>query len=209
MQDLTFGEHIRKLRKEHKLALRELAGYLDIDPSTLSKIERNEVVPPLRLIKPLSKRFNIDFESLQTHYLSEKIFNELKQIAFGIQALEIAKEKLKQSKSTQAQHEFRTKLSDKISQYFKEKPIAKAWLFGSFARGEENRESDIDLLVRYEKNHSLDLFDYIEMKHDLEALTGREVDLVEEGQELPHTKSFIYNDRQLIYEKQTRPDRKA
>lgn len=51
-------------------------------------------------------------------------------------------------------------------------------VFGSFARGEENMESDIDFLVVLEPSRSL--FDIIALKHDLEDLTGRKVDIVTE-----------------------------
>ena len=37
-----------------------------------------------------------------------------------------------------------------IADYFKTQPVVKAWLFGSFARGEETPESDIDILVQYD-----------------------------------------------------------
>lgn len=36
-----------------------------------------------------------------------------------------------------------------IAEYFKTQPVVKAWLFGSFARGEENPQSDVDILVEY------------------------------------------------------------
>lgn len=49
-------------------------------------------------------------------------------------------------------------------------------LFGSFARGEETADSDIDLLVEMEPNRSL--FDIIALKLDIEDLTGRTVDVV-------------------------------
>ncbi len=52
-------------------------------------------------------------------------------------------------------------------------------VFGSFARGEENEESDIDLLVELEPNRSL--FDIISLKYDIEDLTGRRVDVVTTG----------------------------
>jgi hypothetical protein len=51
-------------------------------------------------------------------------------------------------------------------------------VFGSFARGEENINSDIDFLVVLEPNRSL--FDIISLKHDLEDLLGRQVDIVTE-----------------------------
>ena len=34
-----------------------------------------------------------------------------------------------------------------VAEYFKTQPVKKAWLFGSFARGEETHASDIDILV--------------------------------------------------------------
>ena len=36
-----------------------------------------------------------------------------------------------------------------INEYFKSKPIQKAWVFGSVARGEEHPGSDVDILVSF------------------------------------------------------------
>lgn len=33
-----------------------------------------------------------------------------------------------------------------IAEYFKTQPVLKAWLFGSYARGEEREDSDVDIL---------------------------------------------------------------
>jgi len=49
-------------------------------------------------------------------------------------------------------------------------------VFGSFARGGENIDSDIDLLVEFEATRSL--LDIIALKYDIEDLTGRKVDVV-------------------------------
>ncbi|NJO01509.1 MAG: hypothetical protein HC880_07290 [Bacteroidia bacterium] len=43
------------------------------------------------------------------------------------------------------------------------------------------------------------LFDLISLKQDLEDQTGRQVDLVEEGTELPYIKPYIEQDKTLIY----------
>ena len=56
--------------------------------------------------------------------------------------------------------------------------IKKASLFGSYARGEQGRKSDVDILVEL-SNKSLSLVDFIRIKHDLEAALGKKVDLVE------------------------------
>ena len=51
-------------------------------------------------------------------------------------------------------------------------------IFGSVARGEETRTSDLDLLVEFEPGRSL--LDQIALAQDLEDLLGREVDVVTE-----------------------------
>ena len=49
-------------------------------------------------------------------------------------------------------------------------------VFGSFARGEENAFSDIDLLIELEPKRSL--LDIISLKYEIEDLTGRKADVV-------------------------------
>lgn len=44
-----------------------------------------------------------------------------------------------------------------ISEYFKSKPVDKAWVFGSFSRGEERADSDIDIIVALSPNARLGL----------------------------------------------------
>ena len=95
----------------------------------------------------------------------------------------------------------RENLIDKIKTYFVEQPIEKAWLFGSFARNEESLDSDIDLLVRFKKPNNIDLFDYVGLTQDLEDLTGRQVDLVEEGRLIPNAEKIVEREKILIYER--------
>ena len=49
-----------------------------------------------------------------------------------------------------------------IAEYFKTQPVLKAWLFGSFARGEEKPDSDVDLLVMFDHSTPIGLFDLVE-----------------------------------------------
>ena len=69
----------------------------------------------------------------------------------------------------------------KIKEYFATQPIVKAWLFGSFSRGEETENSDVDILVDFDKNARIGLFKYAGIYGDLKELLGREVDLVQNG----------------------------
>jgi uncharacterized protein len=92
-------------------------------------------------------------------------------------------------------------LINKISTYFINQPIEKAWLFGSYARSEENKNSDIDILVNFIPNTKVTLFKYVHIVNDLEALTGKKVDLVEDGQLKQFAISSSNNDKVLIYER--------
>ena len=87
-----------------------------------------------------------------------------------------------------------------IADYFKTQPVLKAWLFGSFARGEETPRSDVDLLVQLDYT-KLDGFGFFGMWGDLERLLGRQVDLVTEAGLAPYTRESVERDKQLIYER--------
>ena len=63
-----------------------------------------------------------------------------------------------------------------IEQSARRHKIRSVSVFGSFAKGEEREDSDIDLLVEIEPDCSL--FDVISMKYEVEDLTGRTVDVV-------------------------------
>lgn len=88
-----------------------------------------------------------------------------------------------------------------IRTYLSNKPVEKAWLFGSASRGEESAKSDIDLLVRYDHNATITLFTISEMMLQLKDLIGRDVDLVEEGRLLPFAEKSANHDKILIYER--------
>jgi len=88
-----------------------------------------------------------------------------------------------------------------IQSYFVTQPITKAWLFGSYSRGEEKDGSDVDILVAFDKDAKISLFKYANIICQLEALLKLKVDLVEEGTLLPFTEQTVNLERVLIYEK--------
>ena len=79
--------------------------------------------------------------------------------------------------------------------------MQRAWVFGSFARGEETPDSDLDLLVDYDWSSSLSLLDIVRFKLDLEKRLGREVDLVENGYLKPFAQPSAEREKYLVYEK--------
>lgn len=65
----------------------------------------------------------------------------------------------------------------KIIPVLKKFNVTKAGIFGSYARGEQKKKSDVDILI--EIDNSADLFDLIRLKANLEKEIKRKVDLVE------------------------------
>ena len=88
-----------------------------------------------------------------------------------------------------------------IAEYFKTQPVLKAWLFGSFSRGEETPDSDVDILVVYDRTQRIGLLNIAGMVVDLEQKLKRPVDLVEEKGLLPFAKKSVNHDKILIYER--------
>lgn len=91
----TFGEYIHKLRADSGLTLTKLAAALDIDQSTLSKIENGKRNVPVDVLPKLSKIFDLDLKQLEHEYLSEKIAEIIYPQEEPSQLLKAAEEKAK------------------------------------------------------------------------------------------------------------------
>lgn len=89
---------------------------------------------------------------------------------------------------------------DLLRKYFSTQPVLKAWLFGSFSRGEETQDSDVDIIVSLDKSKPIGL-KFFGMWSDLEELLGRKVDLVSEETLLPFAKESAERDKILVYER--------
>ena len=91
-------------------------------------------------------------------------------------------------------------MTQQIAEYFKTQPVLKAWLFGSFARGEETSDSDVDILVILDHSQPIGL-KFFGMWGDLERLLGRPVDLVVDRTLAPYARESADRDKILIYER--------
>ncbi|MBQ4483441.1 MAG: nucleotidyltransferase family protein [Prevotella sp.] len=91
-------------------------------------------------------------------------------------------------------------MTQTIADYFKTQPVLKAWLFGSFARGEQRPDSDVDILVVLDHSRPVGL-EFFGMYEDLKELLGRNVDLVTERSLASFARKSVERDRRLIYER--------
>jgi len=90
-------------------------------------------------------------------------------------------------------------ITEKITPILKQYGIKKASIFGSFSRGDERPDSDVDLLVELGPG-PMGLFEYIGLKHTLEDTLGKDVDLVTEGNINRHLEPYIRPELKTIYE---------
>jgi uncharacterized protein len=90
-------------------------------------------------------------------------------------------------------------IQEKISPILRAYGIKKASVFGSVSRGDERPDSDVDLLVELGPE-SMDLIEYIGLKHKLEDTLGKDVDLVTEGNINRHMEPYIRPELKIIYE---------
>ena len=92
-------------------------------------------------------------------------------------------------------------MTRQIAEYFKTQPVVKAWLFGPYARGEQTEDSDVDLMVKFDRSLPIGLFAFMRMHRELEEKLGRKVDLVEEGTLRPAAQLTANRDLKVIYER--------
>jgi uncharacterized protein len=79
----------------------------------------------------------------------------------------------------------------RILPLLKEAGVLRSSLFGSFIRGEQTEESDIDILIEFPKGKSL--LDLVDLEMKLEQVLGRKVDLLTYNSLSPYLKDSIQN----------------
>jgi len=89
------------------------------------------------------------------------------------------------------------KIREELPKLKKEYPIKTLGIFGSVARGDDTSTSDVDILVEFYENKTIDLFEFIDLEENLAELLGKKVDLVTKRALKPAIKHYILND--LIY----------
>jgi predicted nucleotidyltransferase len=174
----SLGNKIRRLREERGLPLRSIALDLNMDQAILSKIETGKRRATRQQISKLAEYFNIPESELAIAWLSDKVLYDLKDEASALKVLQISEAKVNYNTYKRVDPQ---NLINSLKTFFsKDKRVEKAWLFGSFARGEQHPDSDIDLMVRFAKNIKISMFDVVDLAYQLEEITSVKIDLVEE-----------------------------
>jgi len=132
-------------------------------------------------------------------YLSQKIIDQIGNEDLALKALQVAEEQVEYNSYKLID---KNSIIKKIKNYFKKSDlVSKVWIFGSFARGEDDFKSDIDLMIRVPAEKSFSLFDIAEIQYQLEKLIPKKIDIVMEEGIKATVMERIKPDLKLIYER--------
>ncbi len=100
LKSKTIGQILRELREGKDLLLREVGAKLSIDPTILSKIEREERMPTKEQVKALADFYKEQKNEVIIAWLSDKLVHEVENEELAIQAMIVAEEKIKYKKKS-------------------------------------------------------------------------------------------------------------
>ncbi len=196
----SFGELIKRKRKEAKQPIREVAAFLGIDSAILSKIEHGKRRAKRDLVPKLAKYFNTDERKLTVAYLADQILYEIGDEEMGLEAMQLAERREEYRRFKLVNHsDLIKKLKAVVCRY---PLVKKAWIFGSFSRGDDKPGSDIDMAI--EAENGLSLFDLFEIQHQAELATKRKVDIGFLDSFDPDVLEKAKDDLKLIYAKRNK-----
>ncbi len=92
-------------------------------------------------------------------------------------------------------------ITEKIAPILREYRIKKASIFGSVSRGDDTPESDVDLLVEFDPQTKMGIFEYVHMREKIEKLLNKKVDVVAEDRLREVFRAYIKDDLKIIYER--------
>lgn len=90
-------------------------------------------------------------------------------------------------------------LEEKITPILKSNDVEFAGVFGSFARGENRKNSDIDLVVRFSPKKSISLIGLVGIQQDLSGLLNKKVDLFIEDSIDKYIREEVAKDLKVLY----------
>ena len=89
--------------------------------------------------------------------------------------------------------------ADTVAEICRRYRVHELSVFGSAARGDMRPDSDIDLLVEFEPDAQIGLWEFARMEGELQDLLGRHVDLVSKRGLKPRVRPFVLRDAKVIY----------
>ncbi len=91
----------------------------------------------------------------------------------------------------------KNQLFQAISRYLEKNGAKKVMVFGSYARGEATKNSDVDIIVEF--SHGKSLLDLVGLEQELSDLVGVKIDLHTKQSISPYIKRRVLREAQVIH----------
>ncbi|MCY7291988.1 MAG: XRE family transcriptional regulator, partial [Ferruginibacter sp.] len=168
----SIGENIKRLRITKKITLAHAAKALNIEETILTEIENGKKkVSPAEIVIIENYYKTLSSFNCNNEFEDRKEIN--KSLTLGEDVVIYSKTAI--SKRTE------NIIKDIKDFLHADKRTSAAYLFGSYARGEEKPESDIDIMVEFNTNKNYSFFDLLDIAFFLEKKLKIKVDIVEKG----------------------------
>ena len=92
-------------------------------------------------------------------------------------------------------------LEERLAEICKKNDIVFMAIFGSFAKGEQNKKSDIDIAIEFERTSEKRLLDLVRIENELRKIFKRKVDLGIFSSLSPYIIEDVKREMRVIYEK--------
>ena len=191
------GTIIKKWREEKELPIETLASILNIGSESLISIEQGTRRLTKAQVVELSTFFKKDVNELLIALLSDRLMQYVEDDERNLGALKMAEDRV---------HYKTKKLTTKInilqtiqSALDEDGRVSAAWVFGSFARGEEQANSDIDIMIELKEDKQYSMFDVLDIAHLLENSIKHKIDVVEKDCLKPFAQQTALKDIIKIY----------
>ncbi|MFH1386740.1 MAG: nucleotidyltransferase domain-containing protein [bacterium] len=92
------------------------------------------------------------------------------------------------------------KIEDQLQAVCQKNGIVFMAMFGSFARGEQKRTSDVDLAIKFQKNSKKTLFDLVNLEYEMKKVFKRKIDIGLFRSINKHVVGQVKKEMKVIYE---------
>lgn len=95
---MYLSELLKHHREKKALLMRELAYKVDVDTAVISKIEKGDRKPTKEQLHKYAIALDIDYTHLHLLWLSEKVYQEIKEEAIALDVLKVVAKRIKETR---------------------------------------------------------------------------------------------------------------
>jgi adenine-specific DNA-methyltransferase len=143
------GTFLKERRENLEMQLQDVQLKTNISLSVLSRIENDKRLPTKPQLLQLAKLYNCDKHKVFVHWLSDKLVSEIKYEEFGLEALQVAEEKIIYGKSFTLFPELKNEnyINLESRRYIGSKAKLTNWIIQSLLKETKNATSLIDIFA--------------------------------------------------------------